>query len=484
MAFYNCINLEELKIPATLTDVSTSVFYNCMKLKLDVKDNIHIGYADNMLLTNQRKSLSDYFGNDPNKDLVIPDGVETVGYSIFKEKQLRSVLFNGRTLTSISPSAFYKCTLESVTLSANLNFIGKRCFQECPNLKRVEFSNNQVLTAIPKYCFYNCPQLTNIVLPSSITTINEYAFGSCPNINEIGLSATQIQTIGTFAFADSSIANCDNGKNLLSLDYGAFINSKVQSVTISTRSISEKCFYNCFYLTSVTLDNNIDSIEASAFEGCLLLREFVIPSSLTVIKSFAFRSCESLYKVSLSLNSVLSEIYGGAFIRCPLLVSIKLDQSDSSYRFSNGALTNHEETKLITFLPSSPIDTYVVPMTTTSIGNYAFMSCTHLVRILFSGNNIQSIGRESFKDCSKLAFLFITSTSLSTIGDCAFDNSPLLRKCGAVRCDSSKTDLFIQRNIPEISFRMNCSNTQITCLQQPVSSTHVSILLISPFILM
>ena len=121
-------------------------------------------------------------------------------------------------------------------------------------------------------------------------------------------------------------------------------------------------------------------------------------------------------------------------------------------------------------------------MTMTSIGNYAFMSCSNLVRILFSGNNIQSIGRESFKDCTKLEFLFITSTSLSTIGDNAFDNTPYLRKCGSVRCDESKTDIFIQRNIPSISFRLDCKHERITCLQK--SSYSISILLISPFIIM
>ncbi|EAY08681.1 surface antigen BspA-like [Trichomonas vaginalis G3] len=482
MAFYNCPNLLEMKIPETLTSVSTAVFFNCMKLKLDVSDNKHINYVDNMLFTNERKSLSDYFGDDPNTDLVIPDGLNLVGYSTFNAKKLRSISFNGASLIQIDRLAFYKCTLEKITLPSSLNSIGDQCFQGCPNLKTVEFPNNEVLTIIPKNCFSGCTQLRNIILPSSITTIRERAFGDCTNIGDIGLSGTQIQNIDIFAFVNSGITSCDSGKNLLTFNYGAFMNSKIQSLTVSTSSIPENCFYNCIYLTSITFNNNIASIEASAFEKCVSLREFVIPNSVTVIKSFAFRNCISLNKVSLSLNSVLSEIYGGTFINCPQLVSIKLNSEDRLYRFSNDALTNYEETKLITFIPSSPIDTYIVPMTMTSIGNYAFMSCSNLVRILFSGNNIQSIGRESFKDCTKLAFLFITSTSLSTIGDNAFDNTPYLRKCGAVRCDASKTDIFLQKNIPTISFRLDCKNEYVTCLQK--SSYSISILLISPFILM
>ena len=320
MAFYNCPNLLEMKIPETLTSVSTAVFFNCMKLKLDVSDNKHINYVDNMLFTNERKSLSDYFGDDPNTDLVIPDGLNLVGYSTFNAKKLRSISFNGASLIQIDRLAFYKCTLEKITLPSSLNSIGDQCFQGCPNLKTVEFPNNEVLTIIPKNCFSGCTQLRNIILPSSITTIRERAFGDCTNIGDIGLSGTQIQNIDIFAFVNSGITSCDNGKNLLTFNYGAFMNSKIQSLTVSTSSIPENCFYNCIYLTSITFNNNIASIEASAFEKCVSLREFVIPNSVTVIKSFAFRNCISLNKVSLSLNSVLSEIYGGTFINCPQLV--------------------------------------------------------------------------------------------------------------------------------------------------------------------
>ncbi|EAY03969.1 surface antigen BspA-like [Trichomonas vaginalis G3] len=436
-----------------------------------------------MLFTNKKKTLSGYFGTDPNKNLVVPDGLTEIGLGTFIGKKLKSISFNGATLNNINIQAFQSSSIESISLPSSLSSIGRECFANCVNLKTVTFDRNSPLTVISMKCFENCKLLENIILPSSITTIQEYAFSGCSKIGDIGLSSTQISNIDTYAFKNSGITILDNAHNEITFGYGSFYESSIETITFRTVTIPSNCFFGCSSLTSINIVS-VDTIEDSSFENCVSLAAFVIPSSLRIVKSFAFRSCLSLSSVTLSIDSHIDQIYGGAFINCPNLQSIKLDSKDNRYRFSNGALTNYEETNLITFIPSSRIDTYIVPVTMTSIGNYAFMSCPNLVRVLFSGNSIQTIGRESFKDCPKLSFLYVTSSSLTSIGESAFDGSPLLRRCGSVRCDKSKRDMFISNGIPTISFKVDCSYAGGSCGRNPTLISNLSPILITPLIVM
>ena len=243
-------------------------------------------------------------------------------------KKLKSIVFNGATLENINFQAFRSCSLETISLPSSLRYIGQECFANCNNLKTVTFTGVNLVTIIPKNCFENCKLLENIILPSSITTIQEYAFSGCVNIGDIGLSSTQISTIDTYAFKNSGITILDNTHNVISFGYGSFYGSSIESITFRTVTIPSSCFFGCSLLTSINIVS-VDTIEDSSFENCVSLTTFVIPSSLRIVKSFAFRSCLSLSSVTLSLDSNIDQIYGGAFINCPNLQSIKLDSKDS-----------------------------------------------------------------------------------------------------------------------------------------------------------
>ncbi|EAX95975.1 hypothetical protein TVAG_114860 [Trichomonas vaginalis G3] len=195
-------------------------------------------------------------------------------------------------------------------------------------------------------------------------------------------------------------------------------------------------------------------------------------------------SCSSLKTVSLSLHSSISEINGGTFADCPLLQSIKLDPSDTDFKFNNGALTYYNETKIITFIPSSNIQTFVFPSSMESIGSCSFYNCINLVRVIFSGSRINTIDYMAFYGCTKLSYIFLgTNTHVTTIGSNAFEGCSLLNRCGSITCPSSTIPLFVEHNISKRSFRTDCdifceslSNTRSTFIS--------TITLITPFILM
>ena len=88
---------------------------------------------------------------------------------------------------------------------------------------------------------------------------------------------------------------------LFSEDGGVWI-KRPQTVEIGTNvtSIGRSLFYNCNYMTSVTIPNSVTSIEENAFGDCDSLTSVTIPESVTNIGDYAFQRCNSLTSVTIS----------------------------------------------------------------------------------------------------------------------------------------------------------------------------------------
>ncbi|EAX93602.1 cell surface protein, putative [Trichomonas vaginalis G3] len=215
---------------------------------------------------------------------------------------------------------------------------------------------------------------------------------------------------------------------------------------------------SCTSLITLTLNNGVTDIGTYAFDECTSLTDFIIPSSLASIQSFAFQSCERLKTLIMGADCTLSKVNGGCFYGCYNLKSVKLPQNDQRYRFENGALTNHAQTKLILFLPYSGVKNFIVPLEMVTIGSCAFMGSPTLLRVFFNGNNINTIDYQAFKDCKNSNFVFFSSSSISQIGTNAFDGCPLLRRCGSFSAPQDVQEKFVNTaNIPKIAFSENCA---------------------------
>ena len=161
---------------------------------------------------------------------------------------------------------------------------------------------------------------------------------------------------------------------------------------ISVTSIGWSAFANRASITSVTIPNSVTSIEEGAFGACTSLTSVTIPNSVTSIGNWAFNSCTSL-------------------------TSIEVVPNNPTYTSVGGILYDKNQTTLI-HCPEGKSGSVTIPSSVTSIGNWAFNSCTSLTSITIP-NSVTSIGDGAFQSCTSLTSITIPS-SVTSIGESAF----------------------------------------------------------------
>lgn len=201
--------------------------------------------------------LVKYTGKD--KDVVIPDGV-----------------------TSIGDKAFYECSsLTSITIPDGVISIGDEAFQWCRSLTSIAIPDS--VTSIGVEAFSRCRSLTSVTIPNGVTSIGNGAFEDCSSLRSIALP-DGVTSIGNSAFWEcGSLQSVAIPDSVTSIGYGAFAGcNSLQNVTIpgSVTNIGNKAFRGCESLTEITIPNSVTSIGYGAFSGCSKLKKMVVSSKV------------------------------------------------------------------------------------------------------------------------------------------------------------------------------------------------------------
>ena len=309
--FYECTNLEEVKLGANVTSIGYRAFYGCYNLtSINLNDKIKTlseqafsgctSLKSVTLGANLTEMGSDVFnGCTALRTVDIHEGCEIIAQGAFYGcNKLQSVVIPNSVLT-VGGSAFSGCTsLTTATIGDGVKNITNSCFYDCTSLEEVKLGAN--VTSIGYRAFYGCYNLTSINLNDKIKTLSEQAFSGCTSLKSVTLGAN-LTEMGSDVF---------NGCTAL----------RTVDIHEGCEIIAQGAFYGCNKLQSVVIPNSVLTVGGSAFSGCTSLTTATIGDGVKNITNSCFYDCTSLEEVKLGIN--INSIGYRAFYGCGNLTSI------------------------------------------------------------------------------------------------------------------------------------------------------------------
>ena len=224
-------------------------------------------------------------------NIIIPEGVKTIGdYAFASNYTLKKVVFPN-TLTTIGDWAFDSCGMEELFIPKNVMILGEYAFS-MGELKKVTFEEGSKVKELPRAVF-SMSFLSDINIPDGVEKIGEEAFYCC-NFTKITIPDS-VRTIGYIAFGgNENLTSLHIPKGVTELESGALYDE--ERATITTFTVAED---NPAYKA---VDGNIYSKDGTVlvqYAGGKADTEFTVPNGVTKIGDYAFASATNLVKVTL-----------------------------------------------------------------------------------------------------------------------------------------------------------------------------------------
>ncbi len=397
------------------------------------------------------------------KEIVISDGVNTIGDHAFSGCAVLGSVKLSNTVTRIGDFSFYGCTsLSSVNGCDSVTKIGNSAFFGCTSLSSLTLC--KTLTSIGDSAFYNCVKLTSVALGDSLSFLGGSAFFGCTGLKELTVPASLNAVVSNEHPAFEGCVNIEkmiftagNGswyqygtdksqepyyiytpwqlskaalKNILISDgVKAIGNSAFKGCTLlasvsvsdSVTKIGDEAFGNCTSLSFLNLGKSVGSIGNSAFYNCVTLGSVSLPDSVTMIGPSAFYGCTGLKELTVpaSLDTVVSNEHP-VFEGCVNIEKFTFSAGSGDW-YAYGVTSSDPSYYAYTpwQLSKAVLKDVTLSNGVRSIGDSAFTDCSNMTSVSL-GNSIISIGDHAFNNCTSLSSVSIPST-VTSIGISAFE---------------------------------------------------------------
>lgn len=343
-AFGVCRSLSSISIPTTVTEIGGGAFANSGLTSAVIPGNVvtlgagAFSYCENLTYVKIAPGLK-YLGGGAfggckllteMQQIELPDGILEIGDNPLNEtpvytnaadhaaktKTLFTFSVNGylfkmtdtyieedKRPSSVSivgnvvaDGAVGLTSVQSVTVSDSVTYIGERAFRDCYSLVSIKLSEN--ITEIHDETFYNCFNLLSISIPEKVERIGYNAFRFCSDLMTVDMPNHPV-LIEQGAFANTGIYENEGVwvDGVLYVDghliSGDQFRGEEYTVLPGTYSIAQFAFFaptsDVFPLKKLTIPDSVGIIGEYAFGGCYNLESITMSQNVTYIGGNAFR---------------------------------------------------------------------------------------------------------------------------------------------------------------------------------------------------
>lgn len=397
--------------------------------------------------------LSSVFKNCAISEIVIPNGVVTIGSQAFYGNPFKNLVFPD-TLTKLAEDALQNCqNLEKFELTndlseiiSNLNKIGstpKWYIEGEPYLVGTDRSSapdgigpKAVYTTIPGKASQVDWEWIEVV---SDAQIKRYTTSTDSNGNKTTISTVETKTeeyngteIGKKYLTKFTPTSIEAGNLTIVapsviVDYNGNFHEIEGIVSLKTNEVANQKFQSGDSV-SLELLSGYTYIGSNCFNNAngKKIANIVVPMTIKYIGTNAFVGTKTS---SVRLPN-LEYIGASAFANCSNLTSAEFSNSITQIPndcFQNSGLTSFVVPQYLTTIGSSAFNSTKItklylPATLTEIGTSAFANCANLTSVEgLSNTKITEIQTQTFDKCSNLYRVYLPST-VKTIGFWAFNN--------------------------------------------------------------
>ena len=450
-AFSGCSNLTSLVLPSSLLAIAGQGIYSCPKLtSLTLPENIlvigYLGISDCPSLTIPRLvfnqdcvgmghlqnvniqaveyhgdilSYLDFIhsnyaipfhlylnGDEETTEVVIPEGVEQIGYAAFAYCENVVSVSIPSSVKSIDPSAFVNCIRLRGNIKDGVIYLGgpespyQFAHSLADNIASVTLDENCITIGDGALSMVNS-SLSEVKLPSGLKWIGNYAFQGCSKLTSIGIPS-QVEYIGSLAFDGTKLTEIEFPASLKDAFGSLYGCSTLKKMTIG--SVPDDGLYDLFgnssepsNLETVVFADPISKLNSKVFDSSdkfTALSTVVLPTSLQEI------ACKFPANISVSFAGGAS---GNEYFSCD----------------SHGILCSKTD---ILFVPKTVEGEVTIPQGITAIPTGCFSGRNGITKVNLP-EGLLTIGYEAFTYCGSIEVAF--PSTLKTIDSFAFRQTAL-----------------------------------------------------------